>query len=173
MDGILSTTAAAGKIVFVDCKGILVPQLKRPQTNDQIDLRFPSFPGVARQLEIENNVADFLSKVCSEDLAKLSYYKLYREPLPALDEFGRVISFKENHEFIFNSSSLESDPSFVEISLEDSFANEEQDSFEIYSNDVSSATAAQTLANGIRTLGNKVRGFFARTFPKRFNADKI
>ena len=162
MDGILSTTAAAGKIVFVDCKGILVPQLKRPQTNDRI-LRLLCFP----------DIADFLSKVCSEDLAKLSYWKLYSEPLPALDEFGRVISFKKEDKFIFNSSSLGSDPSFVEISLEDSFANEEQDSFEIYSNDVSSATAAQTLANGIRTLGNKVRGFFARTFPKRIHADKI
>ena len=156
MDGILSTTAAAGKIVFVDCKGILVPQLKRPQTNDQIS-RLLSFP----------DIADFLSKVRSKDLAKLSYWKLYSEPLPALDEFGRVKSFKENEDFIFNSSSLGSDSSFTEISLEDSFANEEQDSFEIYSNDVSSATAAQTLANGIRTLGNKVRGFFARTFPKR------
>ena len=163
MDGILSTTAAAGKIVFVDCKGILVPQLKRPQTNHQFVLRLLSFP----------DIADFLSKVRSKDLAKLSYWKLYSEPLPALDEFGRVKSFKENEDFIFNSSSLGSDPGFVEISLEDSFANEEQDSFEIYSNDVSSATAAQTLANGIRTLGNKVRGFFARTFPKRYNADKI
>ena len=126
-------------------------------------LRLLSFP----------DIADFLSKVCSEDLAKLSYWKLYSEPLPALDEFGRVISFKKKDKIIFNSSSLGSDPSFVEISLEDSFVNEEQDSFEIYSNDVSSATAAQIIANGIRTLSNKVRGFFARTIPKRLNADKI
>ena len=149
MDGILSTTAAAGKIVFVDCKGILVPQLKRPQTNHQIDSRLLSFP----------DIADFLSKVCSKDLAKISSWKLYSEPLPALDEFGRVISFKENHEFIFNSSSLGSDPSFVEISLDESIANEEQDNFEIHSKDESSASVSPT-------LGNRVGGFLARTFSK-------
>ena len=170
MDGILSTTAAAGKIVFVDCKGILVPELKRPQTIDRNELLISSF--LSEQLEIENNVADFLSKVCSEDLTKIPLRKLYDEPLPALDRCGRIISFKEDR-FISNSLSLGSDPGFVEISLDESFANEELDSFEIHSNDLSSATVTRTLGNGIRALGNKVRGFFARTFPKRFNADKI
>ena len=159
MDGILSTTATAGKIVFVDCNGILVPTLKKPQPIDRNVLMrmYSRFP----------DIVDFLSKVRSADLAKLSFKKLYSEPLPALDEFGRVKSFIENEGFTFNSSSMESDPSFVEISLDDSFAEEEKDISVVHSNDVSSATVAHALGEGIRTVGNKVRGFFARKFPKQ------
>ena len=208
MDGILSTTAAAGEIVFVDCKGILVPQLKNSQLSDHnvlhscfLDETLGSlenniskdFMDSNRKKELDNITGSFFGN-SSEIFTRFSLSKILSE-LPPVDELGRIIYNADSDNiqivpkvsrsrarfgksdkpfgFIFTGPSLGSDPSFVEISLEDSFANEEQDSFEIYSNDVSSATAPQTLANGIRTLGNKVRGFFARTFPKRLNADKI
>ena len=170
MDGILSTTAAAGEIVFVECKGILVPQLKDSQAIDH-----------------NVNVHDSFSEGSSEKFAGFSLGQILAE-LPPVDESGRIIynddsdnihyvpktmrprvrsrKFDEPFGFIFSGPSLGSDPSFVEIALDESIANEEQNNFETHLNGALSATVA-------RTLGNRVRGFFARTFPKRFSADKI
>ena len=194
MDGILSTTAAAGEIVFVDCKGILVPQLKNSQLSDHnvlhssfLDETLGSlenniskdFMDSNRKKELDNITGSFFGN-SSEIFTRFSLSKILSE-LPPVDELGRIIYNADSDNiqivpkvsrsrarfgksdkpfvFIFTGPSLGSDPSFVEISLDESIANEEQDNFEIHSKDESSASVSPT-------LGNRVGGFLARTFSK-------
>ena len=201
MDGILSTTAAAGEIIFVDCKGILVPQLKNSQPSDHNVLHssfldetlgssedsiFKDFIDSNRKKELDNITGSFFEN-SSEKITGFSLSRILSE-LPPVDELGRIIynadsdnvqivpkvsrsrarigKSDEPFGFIFTGPSLGSDPSFVEISLDETIVNEEQDNFEIHSKDASSASVSPT-------LGNRVRGFLARTFSKRFSADKI
>ena len=155
----------------MDCKGILVHQLKNSQEIDHNvshssflgqtlvsseDTISKDFRNSSRKKDLANT-PDSFSVDSSEKIVGFSMSQILSE-LPPVDELGRIIYTVDSDNtrnvsityprarsrrsdepfgFIFTGPSLGSDPSFVEISLDNNITNEEQDNFDIHLKDTS------------------------------------